>query len=311
MRIVAAYIGVVLLWSTTPLAIKWSGEGPGYLFGVTGRMSIGLACVLPMLALMRQPLPLHREARLAYLAGAVQIFGAMLATYWSSRFIPSGWISVVFGLTPLITALLAAFWLGERSLTAGRLLAYAVGIAGLAVMFGSALEFGSGAEKGIAGVLLAAFLQSASAVWIKRINARLPALALVAGSLLLAVPAYLVTWGWADGHWPSVLPLSSLLSIVYLGTVATTLGFALYFYILRHLPATRVALITLMTPVLSLWVGHTANGEPVSWRVAEGTGLILCALALHELTGRPRSAAALARFQPLKNRARNSPDSAP
>jgi hypothetical protein len=39
MRIAIAYITVVLLWATTPLAIKWSGEGPGFLFGVTGRMN--------------------------------------------------------------------------------------------------------------------------------------------------------------------------------------------------------------------------------------------------------------------------------
>lgn len=45
MRVLAAYISVVLLWSTTPLAIKWSGEGPGYLFGATGRMTIGALCV--------------------------------------------------------------------------------------------------------------------------------------------------------------------------------------------------------------------------------------------------------------------------
>jgi drug/metabolite transporter (DMT)-like permease len=291
LRVFAAYIGIILLWSTTPLAIKWSGEGPGYLFGVTARMSIGLVCVLPLLAVLRQPLPLHRKARLGYLAGAVQIYGSMLATYWASQFIPSGWISALFGLTPLITALLAAIWLGERNLTPGRLLAYGLGIAGLAVMFGSALDLGPDAAPGIGGVLLAVFLQSASSVWIKRINAHLSALTLVAGSLLLAVPAYLVTWGLADGHWPAILPLPSIASIAYLGMIATTLGFALYFYVLKHLPATRVALITLATPVFALLLGHAADGEPLTLRVAAGTVLILGALLLHEITGRRRAPA--------------------
>ncbi len=43
MRIRLTYLTVVLLWTTTPLAIKWSGEGPGFLFGVTARMTIGMA----------------------------------------------------------------------------------------------------------------------------------------------------------------------------------------------------------------------------------------------------------------------------
>lgn len=311
MRVLAAYLGVILLWSTTPLAIKWSGEGPGYLFGVTARMSIGLACVLPLLLLLRQPLPLHRKARLVYLAGAVQIYGCMLATYWAARFIPSGWISVVFGLTPLITALLAAVWLKERSLSPSRLLAYGLGIAGLAVMFGSALEFGPGAVRGIGGILLASLLQSASSVWLKRLDARVPAFAQVAGSLLIAVPAYLATWALADGRWPEVLPPRSLASIAYLGVIATTFGFTLYFYVLKHLPATRVALITLVTPVLSLFLGHVANGEPVSPGVMQGTVLILGALLLHEAAGRYRPAAVSARTRPLRTRGRSSRGSVP
>jgi drug/metabolite transporter (DMT)-like permease len=311
MRILAAYIGVILLWSTTPLAIKWSGEGPGYLFGVTARMSLGLACVLPLLALLRQPLPLHRKARLVYLAGAVQIYGSMLATYWASQFIPSGWISVVFGLTPLVTALLAAVWLREKSLSPSRLLAYGLGVAGLAVMFGSALEFGPGAAQGIGGILLASFLQSAVSVWLKRLDAHVPAFAHVAGSLLLAVPAYLATWVLADGHWPTVLPPASLASIAYLGVIATTFGFALYFYVLKHLPATRVALITLVTPMLSLLLGHLANGEPVNLDVVEGTALILGALLLHGASSRYRPAAMAACPRPVRTRGRSSRGSAP
>lgn len=295
MRVLAAYLFVVLLWSATPLAIKWSGEGPGFLFGATARMSIGLVCVLPILAVSRQPLPWNGRARLSYLAGAVQIYGSLLATYWSSQFIPSGWISVVFGLAPLMTALMATAWLGERSLSPGRLLAYGLGLAGLAVMFGTAREIGPGAMPGIAGVLLAALLQSASSVWIKRIAAPLSGLALVAGSLLLAVPAYLATWAWADGRWPANLPMQSLASILFLGAIATPVGFALYFYLLQRLPATRVALITLVTPVLALFLGHAANGEPLTVRVMQGTALILSALLLHELAGSRRAMPARSR----------------
>jgi drug/metabolite transporter (DMT)-like permease len=46
MRVLLAYLTLVLMWSTMPLAIKWSGEGPGFLFGVTARMLIGMICVL-------------------------------------------------------------------------------------------------------------------------------------------------------------------------------------------------------------------------------------------------------------------------
>jgi drug/metabolite transporter (DMT)-like permease len=282
MRIPLTYISVILLWATTPLAIKWSGEGPGFLFGVTARMTIGTVCVLFVLALMRQRIAWHRKARLTYLAVTLDIYGSMLAVYWAAQFIPSGWISVMLGLTPLLTALLAAVFLGERSLTPGKLLAYGLGVSGLAIMFGSALQLGYDAVLGICGMLVAALLQSISLVWIKRIAAKLPALSQVAGGLLLALPAYLLTWGLADGHWPTALTPTSLAAIIYLGVVATTIGFALYYYLLTHLPATQVALITLVSPLLALMLGAHINHEPLTMRVVTGTLFILSALIMHE-----------------------------
>ncbi len=37
MSVPAAYIGVILIWTMTPLAIQWSGSEPGFLFGITSR----------------------------------------------------------------------------------------------------------------------------------------------------------------------------------------------------------------------------------------------------------------------------------
>lgn len=285
MRIPLTYISVILLWATTPLAIKWSGEGPGFLFGVTARMSIGTVCIILVLSLMRQPLPWNRKACLTYLAVALQIYGAMLVVYWAAQFIPSGWISVIFGLTPLMTALLAAVFLGE-SLTPGKFLAYGVGVSGLAIMFGSALQFGNNAALGVCGVLVSALLQSISSVWIKRLAAKLPALSQVTGGLLLALPAYLLTWAIADGHWPTVLSPTNLAAIIYLGVIATSIGFVLYYYLLTHLPATRVALITLISPLFALMLGHSVNHEPLTMKIVTGTLLILSALLMHEFFDR-------------------------
>ncbi len=286
MRIYLAYISVVLLWATTPLAIKWSGEGPGFLFGVTSRMAIGAVCLLLLQVLSRQRLPLHRKALLTYLAVAVQIYGSMLAVYWAAQFIPSGWVSVIFGLLPLTTALLAAICLGERSLTLGKLLAYILGISGLWVLFGSALQLGHDAALGIIGVLVSTFLQALSSVWVKRIDAKIPALSQVTGGLLLSLPIYLITWTKFDGHWPSTISPVSLAAIIYLGAIATTFGFIFYYYLLIHQSATKVALVTLVSPIMALLLGHSVNHEPLTINVVTGTLLILGALLVHELFDR-------------------------
>jgi drug/metabolite transporter (DMT)-like permease len=286
MRIYLAYITVILLWATTPLAIKWSDEGVGFLFAVTARMAIGLVCLLLMLGLSKQRLALHRKALVTYLAVAVQIYGSMLAVYWAAQFIPSGWVSVIFGLMPLMTAILAAIWLRERSLTLGNLLAYVLGLGGLWIMFGSALQLGHNAVLGIVGVLVSTFLQAVSAVWIKRIDAKIPALSQVTGGLLLSLSLYLVTWAIFDGHWPTEISPVSLASIIYLGMIATPIGFVLYYYLLLYQSATKVALVTLVSPVMALLLGHAINHEPLTMKVVTGTLLILGALLMHEFFDR-------------------------
>ncbi len=90
MRVLLAYFGIVLLWATTPLAIKWSVDGMGVLWSVTARMSIGAVCMVALLLFFKKKLPLTRSACSTYVAVAVQIYGAMIVVYWAAQFIPSG-----------------------------------------------------------------------------------------------------------------------------------------------------------------------------------------------------------------------------
>ena len=124
MRIALAYLCIILLWATTPLAIKWSGQGPGFIFGAGSRMFIGAACMVTILAIRRKRLPSHRKAKITYFIIAIQIYGAMLSVYWGAQFVPSGWVSVIFGLSPFITALFSALWLKEQCFSLGKIFSY-------------------------------------------------------------------------------------------------------------------------------------------------------------------------------------------
>jgi drug/metabolite transporter (DMT)-like permease len=176
---------------------------------------------------------------------------------------------------------MAALWLGERALTPVRLLGIGVGIGGLAIIFlpGSGAVLGEQAALGVAGVLASVLFHGASSVWVKRIGAQVPALETTTGALLVAVPLFVTTWAIADGRWPAVIPAHALGSILYLALAGSVLGFILYYHVLRHLAASRVALIPLITPVLALGLGNLLNDEPLSPRVLAGSALILSGLA--------------------------------
>lgn len=282
MSVPVAYISVIIIWSTTPLAIQWSGDGVGYLFGITSRMILGVMAGLMIAGLFNIRLPWHVEARRTYLAAGLGLFFAMTSVYWSSQFIPSGWMSVLFGLAPIVTGLMATLLLPERALNGARLAGMLFGLAGLAIMLLGSRRLGPQAARGIAGMVFSVFAYSASAVAVKRIGADIPALATTIGGLLVTVPLLVTLYFLTGEPLPAAVPPRAMLSIVYLGMIGSVLGFALYYYVLRHVEATRVALITLITPVLALMLGHLLNGEALQTEAMLGTAAIFSGLLLFE-----------------------------
>jgi drug/metabolite transporter (DMT)-like permease len=277
-----AYALVVLIWSTTPLTIKWSGQGVHYLFGVTARMTIG-AVLATLLALWQyRALPRDRKAIQVYVTVGLAIYGAMLPVYWGAQYIPSGLISVIFGLTPILTAALAAQLLQEQRFGFNKILGAVLGVAGLAIIFIRQINLGDHAAWGLGAVLIAVVLHSLSAVVVKKINARLPALIVTTGGLIVSLPMLWLTYVAFAPVLPEVLPSRALWAIIYLGVMGSVVGFVAYYFLLEQLPTSSTALITLMTPVLAVWLGNWLNDEQSGITVWMGTALVLMGLMLHQ-----------------------------
>lgn len=281
MSVPISYITVILIWSTTPLAIQWSGNEVGSQFGVAARMVIGLAALLVLLKTMRIELPWHKKARRIYSIGGLSLYVAMSLVYWAAQYIPSGWISVVFGLSPIITSVLASVILKDSHLSGTRLAGMVTGFIGLMVVFVESMSISNIALLGITTVVFSAFAQSLGSVLLKQQQPGLHPVSITAGSILVALPLFILNCIIADGL-PESIPLKSAMSILYLGIVGSAVGFPLYFYLLKNLAPERVAIVTLITPVTALLLGALLNDEFISSNVWTGTALILSGLTIYE-----------------------------
>lgn len=287
-RVSTAYLGVIAVWSTTPLGIQWSTLGSSYAFAVMSRMLIGLAICLGAMRYLRMALPRDNNAYKLYLVSGLSMFSAMLCTYWGAQHIPSGLISVIFGLSPLATGLFATWWLRTHELTPLRIAGLIVSLGGLWVIFGQPWPGDSHATAGILAVLVGMSLQALGLVWIKRVGIErvgtpLTSLALTTGSLLVGVPLFVLAWLAVDhGALPDALTPRTLAAIVYLGVLGSVVGFTLYYYVIQHLDAGRVALITLITPVTALLLGQSLNYERIPLSGWLGIALIGTGLVLYE-----------------------------
>ena len=211
----------------------------------------------------------------------IGIYGAMLFAYWGATYVPSGWLSVIWGTSPVFTGILAKRYLGE-SLSWYRLFGLLLSLAGLAVIFLHSGEIGERAWLGVLLVVGGVLVQSGTAVWLKHLDAKEHGLMMTATGLLFSLPLFALTWWLFDGEVPETIPLRAGLSIVYLAVFGSLLGFSLYYFLINQIEASKLALVTLVTPVTALLIGRFLNDEPLTLTVYLGTGLILLGLASYQ-----------------------------
>ncbi len=283
MSLTFAYLSIIIIWSTTPLTVQWSaGDNP--FFGVAARMLLGfIACWIIILA-KGSTIPFSSKTLPVYLVTGISLFLAMSFVYWSSQFIPSGWISVLFGLSPVFTAIFSHLFIGERNFSTQKVIGLLLGFIGLLFVFSSSVELSYQSFWGIIACLIAVIISGGSSVWIKQLNqtVELTGMQTNIGGLTIAVPFFILTWLIASNAVIPNLSIQASISIIYLGLIGTTLGFSLYYFLLKNMEATRVSLITLITPVTALILGSWLNNEPIITKVWIGTAFICGGLICFE-----------------------------
>ncbi|BCN93391.1 membrane protein [Thiomicrorhabdus immobilis] len=283
MAVVLAYITVVLIWTTTPLAIVWSGE-TDWFFGVASRTALGALLILPFYYWFKKDSFRYDFSALRiYFFAAMPIFGGMTLMYWAGQYLPSGWLAIIFAMTPVTTGLFAYFLLPNQSLTVRKIIAIILSLTGLLSIFipnldTDLIEF---QLMAIIAAILSVSFHSLGSVLVKRCGTSLPSLHVVVGALWFSVLGHLLIAPTTLVHWPELMP-REVYAILYAASVGSVIGFLLYFYLVKNVDAMKVALIPVITPVFALLFGHFLNDENLTWTTWFGTGLVILGLILFE-----------------------------
>lgn len=295
MSVPAAYFAVVLIWSTTPLGITWSSETVNPTLAVLARMVIAVVLGWLILKLSKIELPLNRQAFKLYGYSTIGIFGGMSFAYVAAQYIASGLISLIFGLAPILSGILAQKILNEPKFSKTKKFALLFAMVGLAIVcydkvFAQTGALSSDSYLGIAAVLCAVFFFSISGVLVKSVDIKINALASTVGSLVFSIPFFVAVWLVFDGTLPvDEWETKSLLAILYLGVFGSLIGFIAYYYVLQKLDASTVALITMITPVIAICFGALLNNEIVTDNLIIGASFVMGGLALYQWGGRKRT----------------------
>ena len=282
MQVSVAYIAVLLIWSTTPLGIVWSSESINPTMAVLLRMLIAVVLGGLIIFIRNIELPWHKQALRLYSYSALGIFGGMSFSYLAAAYLPSGVLSLVFGLAPVLSAILARRILAEPKISPLRKLSMLLSFIGLALVCADNFSLNSDSVYGLGFVLIAVFLFSLSGVLVKSVSLAIHPMATTVGALSVALPLFLINWLLLDGSLDvSQWQMRSIWATLYLGVFGSLIGFFAYFFVLQRLTASTVALITLITPIIALSLGAMLNNEVLHSKLIIGALLVILGLAIY------------------------------
>ena len=278
------YLLVILIWTTTPLAIKLGGDTLAPMAGLSLRMIIAFLvgsaiCTIGGIT----GLNVRKHGKI-YFAGSIAIFPNMALVYFSAEYISSGLIALMFGLTPFFTVLLTRPILGENVLFPRKLMGILLASIGLIFIFYDDAVMTDKTYIGLLLMLVSNLIFSVSLLWVKKLNKhiKVPPLEQTLGSMAFSLPGMLLTWFFVIGYEPLVFSVISLASIIYLSLCASLVGFAAYYHILNNMEVDVVALIPLITPVLAMTLGVIFADEIITESMCMGAIFILIALIIHQ-----------------------------
>lgn len=277
----AAIAAMCLIWGTTWVIIKEGLQDLPAMTSAGVRFALAAVLMAVVAALLGKKEGGVRPTLRLVLVSGVFNFGASYGiVYHAETVLPSGLVAVLWAVYPIMMAIVGHFYLPEERLAARQGLGFVVGFLGVALLFLTDLEaMESGAIPAALILMLSPLISAFGHAYIKRHGKDTSSLLLnrdgmFVGAAMLMVVAF-VFEDPAEARWTG----KAIASVVWLAAVGTVVGFSLYFWMLRHTRASRLALVAYVTPAIALYVGWLFEDEPVTLTMLLGTALIVGGVA--------------------------------
>ncbi|MBK8980128.1 MAG: EamA family transporter [Planctomycetes bacterium] len=285
-----------LLWGSTWLVIREGLRDLPPLTSAGVRFAISFAVMVALApALHRRETGDCPPAWLWSVVGTLNFAASYAIVYTTETVLPSGLTSVLWAVFPLMMAVAGHAVLGEIMRPA-QWLGFGLGFIGVCLLFVTDLDdverlgpdavpaalllFVSPLVSAVGQTCLKRFGSGASSILLNRNAMGLGAAWLLGAALAFERDA---TVRWTP---------TAIGSIVYLALFGTVTTFSLYFWLLRHAPATRLSVIAFVTPLIALTLGWVFGGETITAATATGAALVVLGVALAVVPrGRLRAAA--------------------
>lgn len=271
-----------LLWSSAYAVAKLAIIDCPPLLLLTFRFLLAGVVMLSGAALSGIPLRLSRRDLLLFAALGVANQAAYLGIgYLGLKSISSGLSALVISANPVLTAVLAAIFLGER-MSVRKAIGLVLGVGGVAFVVQSRLSGGLDHPEGIALTLVALVSLVIGTILYKRFA---PKGGLWVGNAVQSLSAGFAVLPFAVSFESvgDVVPSWRLLAtMAYLVLLVSVFAYVLWFQLLNASGATGASSYHFLMPPLGMFFGWLLLGEHVSF--ADFAGIVPVALGIYLVT---------------------------
>jgi len=231
----------------------------------------------------------RRDAARVLAAGLLVVVGYHVFLNVGTRYTTSGIAALVVALAPAMTLVLA-FTLGLDRIRPRHVVGLAIAFIGaaVAVALGSGNELSLGSAKGPLIVLGAPLAFALYNVILKPLLGRYDLLALTAATSLAGIVGLVPLVRRSTIETMSGATAAEAARLVYLGVLATLLGYILWNVGLRGIGPTRAVAYTYAISPLAILIGALALGETVTPWLVLGGALVIGGIAAAQGVSLPR-----------------------
>lgn len=275
---------LIVMWGSSFAALKVSLETIPPLWVMSLRLVIGCLTITTFFLILRKNLPLTLDFwKWSLIIGFLGFSVPFSIISWGTQFIPSSLVAILMGANPIITLILAYFFLADNTLTIRMVIGVFLGLLGIILLIGfgniNADLYKAEFIYGQLAVLIGTFSFALASILLKNLpqehSFERTLGSLICGSIIGLFLAYFFSNSSLEIH---EISIKSAVSLTLLGIFSTGIASVIWFKVIALKGPVFLALVNYLIPVWALILGIFLLNERINFIV--GFGLIFITIGI-------------------------------
>jgi len=275
---------LIVMWGSSFAALKVSLETIPPLWVMSLRLVIGCLTITTFFLILRKNLPLTLDFwKWSLIIGFLGFSVPFSIISWGTQFIPSSLVAILMGANPIITLILAYFFLADNTLTIRMVIGVFLGLLGIILLIGfgniNADLYKAEFIYGQLAVLTGTFSFALASILLKNLpqehSFERTLGSLICGSIIGLFLAYFFSNSSLEIH---EISIKSAVSLTLLGIFSTGIASVIWFKVIALKGPVFLALVNYLIPVWALILGIFLLNEQINFIV--GFGLIFITMGI-------------------------------